>query len=495
MTDSSPFAFDAETARRIEDWIVSTLDDRATSAGDADWEGRLGQFLRSSRVRAPGPARNRVAADPDAWARFRVASGRGMTVVALTDEALVREGDLAELVDDLFALIDAGHHRIVLDFARVERLTIGAAAALAGPARRCGESGGLLKFSGLRPDVASAFGLAGLAPFAEVCPDAASAIAGAWPRSNPWKPLPVPVLSALTRSCRRGASGRPSSSPSAEGCPAMMTARLVAETEPERGRAVAFDGRRLVIGRASDCRLRLGFATVSRHHAVIERRGGLLRVRDLGSTNGSALNGRPLRGESAEIRDGDRLQFGPMVFRVEVATPTAASAGEVDGWIRGFDAEDPSLPTGFFAASNGTPTLPESSIILDGDSLAEFGLKAEVLDDVVVVAPQSPSLDDEAAVDGLRDGLDALFEAAGSHRIVVDLVHVGRISGRAIGVLLAYHLRLDRAGGALRVCRAHPRVAAVLDAVRLGMLVELHPTVEAAVLSAWPSTGSASGWV
>jgi hypothetical protein len=53
-------------------------------------------------------------------------------------------------------------------------------------------------------------------------------------------------------------------------------------------------------------------------------------------------------------------------------------------------------------------------------------------------------------------------------------------------VLLAHHLRLDRSGGGLRICQARARLMAVLHQVRLTMLVECHPTLDEAVLSAWP---------
>ncbi len=496
-----PGYFDAEMGRRLEDWIVSTLDARGATPFEADWEGRLGRFSPLHHVPRTRNGRLGTAMEPGGWPRFRIASGRGITVVILTDEALVREHDLRELVDDLLALVEAGHHRIVLDFAGVDRLSIHAAGSLAEPVRRCSAAqGGALRVCGLRPEVSAVFATAGLGVRTEVYPDVASAIGGPWPEAPALRPLPVSVLSALTRSVLRGRHEPPDAS-AFEVPPAMTAARLVAQTDPERGRAVVVDGRRFVIGRASDCRLRLGFATVSRHHATIERRGGRLELVDLGSTNGSFLNGRPLRNEAAEIRDGDRVQFGPMIFVVEVdddvPVTTAADphgAGiDVDGWLAGPVSEDPATSTGFFVPSYGIVDGAGEGAPIADDTLQEFGLKCEAMRDVVVVTPQVAGLDDEPSIDALRDGLDALFDRTPIRRVVVNLVHAGRISGRAIGVLLAHHLRLDRAGGALRVCQANARVAAMLDGVRLGMLVECHPTVEGAVLAAWPTDGSSIG--
>lgn len=58
-------------------------------------------------------------------------------------------------------------------------------------------------------------------------------------------------------------------------------------------------------------------STVSRHHAEIVRTGDSILLRDLGSTNGSFVNGIQVQGE-APIRAGDTVQFGAVRFRYEV---------------------------------------------------------------------------------------------------------------------------------------------------------------------------------
>ena len=112
--------------------------------------------------------------------------------------------------------------------------------------------------------------------------------------------------------------------------------------------------------------------------------------------------------------------------------------------------------------------------------------KHELIQDVVVVTPIAADLDGEPTLKLLRAELQNLFEGMNSRRMVVNLTHVSHLSGRAIGVLLAHHLKLDRSGGALRVCQAHARVDAVLEQVHLGMLIECYPTLEDAVLDVWP---------
>lgn len=59
-----------------------------------------------------------------------------------------------------------------------------------------------------------------------------------------------------------------------------------------------------------------GSAAVSRRHAEIVREAGALKVRDLGSTNGTFLNSVKVEGE-AQLAIGDVVQFGDQPFRVE----------------------------------------------------------------------------------------------------------------------------------------------------------------------------------
>jgi hypothetical protein len=70
-----------------------------------------------------------------------------------------------------------------------------------------------------------------------------------------------------------------------------------------------------VIGRASDCDLRIEDSGVSRHHAEVRYSDGRVGIVDLGSTNGVAVNGKPA--ERVELKDGDRIDIGhsTLIFR------------------------------------------------------------------------------------------------------------------------------------------------------------------------------------
>ncbi|MGW1892889.1 DUF1707 and FHA domain-containing protein [Streptomyces sp. NPDC002004] len=71
----------------------------------------------------------------------------------------------------------------------------------------------------------------------------------------------------------------------------------------------------LRIGRDPANGLRLSHESVSRVHAELTRQGGIWVLRDLGSMNGTTVNGRRVVG-AAVVRDGDQVSFGRMGFRL-----------------------------------------------------------------------------------------------------------------------------------------------------------------------------------
>jgi hypothetical protein len=65
-----------------------------------------------------------------------------------------------------------------------------------------------------------------------------------------------------------------------------------------------------VIGRAPSCDFVIGHASISRRHAMLARDGERVIVTDLGSTNGTFVNGRWI--SQVEVVPGDLLQLGPL---------------------------------------------------------------------------------------------------------------------------------------------------------------------------------------
>jgi serine/threonine protein kinase len=79
-----------------------------------------------------------------------------------------------------------------------------------------------------------------------------------------------------------------------------------------------------VIGRAADCGIILRVPDVSKHHCQILLKSNQVMVEDLGSVNGTCVNGEPVK--SAELRDGDHLDVAGHIFDVHVRTSSSRPA-------------------------------------------------------------------------------------------------------------------------------------------------------------------------
>lgn len=96
--------------------------------------------------------------------------------------------------------------------------------------------------------------------------------------------------------------------------------------EPGRGRRrMPVTGAPLQIGRAPECGLVLKDTQVSRRHARLQARGGVLVLTDLGSTNGTRVNGH--RVTEVVLGIGDRIQIGQTTISVAVSDGSAPGSG------------------------------------------------------------------------------------------------------------------------------------------------------------------------
>lgn len=82
------------------------------------------------------------------------------------------------------------------------------------------------------------------------------------------------------------------------------------------GLEIPIDRDRLVVGRGKGVDVMIAEPTISRAHVALGREGGGVFVRDLGSTNGTLVNGS--RCEHARLRDGDEIQLGKLRLRVRL---------------------------------------------------------------------------------------------------------------------------------------------------------------------------------
>jgi pSer/pThr/pTyr-binding forkhead associated (FHA) protein len=117
-----------------------------------------------------------------------------------------------------------------------------------------------------------------------------------------------------------------------------MAAKLIEPGEgAERTRDFPIHGEEFLIGRGTDCDLRLPASEISRHHCLLRVRKGEATISDLGSSNGTFVNGKPIR-SAVSVRSGDEIRLGPFRFLLDL--------GDVPEGILQTSAEvDPAAPT------------------------------------------------------------------------------------------------------------------------------------------------------
>ncbi len=124
----------------------------------------------------------------------------------------------------------------------------------------------------------------------------------------------VGTCAAVARSLR--ASYLPAASSDRKPPPAW---RLVLEAPGDSGipRGTAFRlAARMEIGRAPGAAIVIGDPSVSARHASLERQGGAWQLRDLGSTNGTFVEGQPVGPGGVLLRGGERIRLGAVVLRL-----------------------------------------------------------------------------------------------------------------------------------------------------------------------------------
>jgi pSer/pThr/pTyr-binding forkhead associated (FHA) protein len=204
-----------------------------------------------------------------------------------------------------------------------------------------------------------------------------------------------------------------------------------------------------IIGRREDCDLRIPLGDISRKHCRLIKDGDVIRVEDLGSSNGTYRNGT--RVQQSELTAGDTLQVGPVVFVLQVdgvpadedlqpvtgaAAAGGAAAGDDDlevldeaggggGGAKEFDplealnAEDEGSGFEFqleeaeaaeAAARAQSSESADDDLIDMGDAAATEEAPVEELEEAPAELDEEPvALDDEAPVD-LEEASEELDE-------------------------------------------------------------------------------------
>jgi len=94
-----------------------------------------------------------------------------------------------------------------------------------------------------------------------------------------------------------------------------MSVKMKVVQGKPHGSYLDFPEGEFVVGRGPECHVRPNSELISRQHCMLLISGTAIRVRDLGSTNGTLVNGKRVIEECA-LGNGDTLQLGPLVLEV-----------------------------------------------------------------------------------------------------------------------------------------------------------------------------------
>ena len=143
------------------------------------------------------------------------------------------------------------------------------------------------------------------------------------------------------------------------------------------GETIELEERQLSVGRSRNCDVPIKDPSVSRRHAELTPGGGKIVVRDLGSSNGTFVNGRRVA-ETAELFDGDTLGLGDADLNVRVAS---------DAIFEPPGAPEPPPPAAAPAAGRAPRQMGEATSILQAESMR---LAEEALDEAAPPAAAPP---------------------------------------------------------------------------------------------------------
>jgi predicted component of type VI protein secretion system len=105
-----------------------------------------------------------------------------------------------------------------------------------------------------------------------------------------------------------------------------------------------------IVGRKDECDVAIDHKSISKQHCALVKTDGLIFVRDLGSTNGTRVNGQRVR--RAALVPNDEIAFAAIKYRVafgELApTPHAETqamdAGELADYVKAAEMPEPETP-------------------------------------------------------------------------------------------------------------------------------------------------------
>ena len=152
----------------------------------------------------------------------------------------------------------------------------------------------------------------------------------------------------------------------------MLKVNLIVVSGKPEGKVIPLTAPIFRIGRDETCHLRPNSVEVSRRHTEITVTDTTVVVMDLGSRNGTLVNGQLITAPH-RLKSGELLKVGPLTFAVsilETALAVANSNPDSSGPVRPtLESTPQSQIESWLVADNARPTPDRPSGVYDGDTL------------------------------------------------------------------------------------------------------------------------------
>ena len=165
----------------------------------------------------------------------------------------------------------------------------------------------------------------------------------------------------------------------------MTMVKLIVQRGAKRGTEVIIRREQALLGRSRSCQICIPAPQVSRQHCAILIENGQVLVRDLGSTNGTFVNGVQI--SEQQLTTGDTLTIGNVVFLVRIETPGASDTAKPGDQPAIQEAEPVDAELVFQEDAETQQAAAVGEEVLDAEVVAEEGaIEAEVVEDNVLEA-------------------------------------------------------------------------------------------------------------
>lgn len=122
------------------------------------------------------------------------------------------------------------------------------------------------------------------------------------------------------------------------------------------GKTLVFGPGNYLMGRGDECHVRFNSDWVSRQHCLMRVRDSEAVLSDLGSRNGTLINGRLCEPEQP-LSHGDQLQIGPVTFEVVLQTAAQGTSGDTTMTLQPDSGEQPRPSRSAMDATAARPAL------------------------------------------------------------------------------------------------------------------------------------------